>query len=141
MSDNQLGDYRVIIEPTSTVTDPDGKLLYSDIALTNVYSQHTLQVSSVRTVHWQIYSAMLLANSIIMGVFLVRIGNAYFQLLGGMVGFVFCVLWYRIVRDNWYVFFRRCDEGSRFYWRIGGELEQKHNRANVFLLQLNMKKI
>jgi hypothetical protein len=87
----------IIIEPHTVV---DGQMKHTDIAATAIYNTTVSIINSERTVVWQRYQALLLANSIVFG-FMGRgdLSTAY-VLIAGVLGLMLCLCWWHLTNDG-----------------------------------------
>lgn len=110
----------LVVEPTSIV-EVDGKRIYTDIALTNLFACHVQKLNVEKQLIWQRYTAMLLANSVLvglLGVNLDSLGPGSSNLREGIcvLGIVLCVLWLVVTFNGWEIAGRRLKAAARFEW-------------------------
>jgi hypothetical protein len=103
----------IVIEPHTVV---DGQMKSTDIAATAIYNTTVSIINSERTVVWQRYQALLLANSIVFG-FMGRgdLSTAY-VLIAGVLGLMLCFCWWHLTNDGWRFFDIYSKMAQRFRW-------------------------
>ena len=84
---------------------------YSDISMTGLFNAHVALLNSERQTIWQRYSAMLIANSFILG-FLDRQRPAF----AALVGLLLCATWAMLTWSGFRLFFLEMAEMRRFVW-------------------------
>lgn len=85
---------------------------YSDISMTNLFNAHVAILNSERMTIWQRYSAMLIANSFILG-FLDRHQPVLFVAIFGLF---LCLAWAILTWSGFCLFFSKMDEMHKFVW-------------------------
>lgn len=119
-----------IIRPTSLW---DGAPHHSDVALTSVFAVHAAQIASERAAIWQRYSALLVAQSIMVTA-LTRTANGACAIVLSIFGMVFCWYWYELTDAGWRLFRNQLDEARRFTWA------ERNVNPIAFVLDVHMKK-
>lgn len=99
------GQYEV--QPTGQLASQQ----YSDICMTGLFSAHVALLNSERQTIWQRYSAMLIANSFILG-FLDRQRPVF----AALVGILLCAAWAIMTWSGYRLFLLEMAEMRRFVW-------------------------
>jgi hypothetical protein len=84
---------------------------YSDISMTGLFNAHVALLNSERQTIWQRYSAMLIANSFILG-FLDRQRPVF----AALVGILLCAAWAIMTWSGYRLFLLEMAEMRRFVW-------------------------
>src|SRR3989338_4081752 len=104
---------RFEVKPTSAVEESN---TYTDIALTNLAREHAAQVSSQRQVVWQVYSVMLIANSLVFG-FMTTPGRSLPEVSFGVaLGVSLSIIWLILTRISFDAFLERVKAAYKFSW-------------------------
>jgi len=113
---NEHKDGDLVISPTG----PEGKV-YTDISLANLFSSHVHKLNVEKQLIWSRFTAMLVANSILLGLFgfslkdVARIPSWWG--IGVCVGGIgLCILWFKLTSVGWELMNRRLKEAHRFVW-------------------------
>jgi hypothetical protein len=78
---------------------------YSDIAMTNLFISYVHLINSERQAIWQRYQAMLLGNSIILGLVVRTGGISSHELIAATVlGLALCTAWLVMTKSRWKLF-------------------------------------
>jgi hypothetical protein len=99
------GEYEV--QPTGQ----PGSEQYSDISMTGLFSAHVALLNSERQTIWQRYSALLIANSFILG-FLDRQRPAF----AAVVGLLLCAAWAIMTWSGFRLFLSEMSAMRKFVW-------------------------
>lgn len=120
---------KVIVRPTAPKERGDNQ--YTDIALTGLLGIHSGQINSARQAVWQRYTAMLIANSIIIG-FMGGGGQLlekFDRAVAAFGGIALCCSWLALLIVDNQGLARRIVRANEFRW---SHISSPH--ANPFLL-------
>lgn len=125
----------IIVKPhTKAPSGNDNEMIHTDIAQTGLYNATVSIVNSERNAVWQRYSAMLIANSIVLG-FLSKqnADQATFTIPGAILGIILCFFWWLLTEDGWKFFNIYSKLAMRFTWPdIGGDLNSNEVMVEEF---------
>jgi hypothetical protein len=115
------------IYPTATLSKD--ALKYSDTALSNLLNTHGAQINSMRQAIWQRFSAMVVANSVIL-VFTAgsRASSSHFyNTVGPVLGILLCAVWYMLTNVDRSFFDILLRTAGQFRWAFGPSANPFYN--------------
>jgi hypothetical protein len=113
MSECHEKDGPIIVHPTATM--PNGKTIYSDVSISNMVGAMADAINAGKQLIWQRYQAMLIANSILIGlVSNTRSENSHHVLC--VLGLLLCVMWAWLSWLGWKGNTERLRALSRIEW-------------------------
>lgn len=89
---------------------------YSDIALTNIFATHAAAINSQRQALWQIFAAMVVANSFPLSLLATGIIRGWAAATVGIAGVVLCLAWHRLNHYSWQIFWMRLEDVRKYSW-------------------------
>lgn len=120
---------------------------YSDIAFTSLFNAHVAIINSERQAIWQRYSAMIIANSIVLALAsLAQLPSEQKVLFTLILGLPLCSIWYFMTVSGYRLFLMEVRRAQEFIWVGLGEkinpftvaLEYERGKPGGFIFRASL---